>query len=101
VKGRDLARVRRDEALRALAPGDTAAARAARGRALVDAALRGEIEPQDLDARAAVAPAVRAEETACASCYRPHEAPPGTVCPACAGAMPQDLEALSGRPPDP
>ena len=91
MKGADLARVRRAAAQRALAPGDTAAARATRGRALVDAALRGEPLPEPPTDPAPSRAAVRVELTACARCYRPHEAPPGTVCASCADPPPPDL----------
>lgn len=142
MKGRDLARVRQDQAQRRVQPGDTAEARARRGRALVDAALRGEpvpepamrkvevvmgasaddgecptngcpigwcggadpcnrrydsdgdaIDPAAVDPRPRP-PVARAEVTACARCYRPHEAPPDSVCASCADPPPQDLSGL-------
>jgi len=91
VKGSDLARVRGDLERRRLAPGDTAAERNRRGRALVDAALRGDPPPGEA-AKHTEAP--RVETTACVRCYRPHEAPPGSVCASCADPPPLDLSSL-------
>lgn len=66
---------------------DEAAARARRGRALVDAALAGEAPP-DITDRDEPSPPAGYELVACAGCYRPVWALPGSRCPACKPATP-------------
>jgi hypothetical protein len=71
---------------------DRVAAAAARGRALCDAVLAGQIlpDPQPLPGLPVGAPvpvdltaSVRLEMTACARCFAPHEAPQSSVCGRC------------------
>ncbi|SBT64242.1 hypothetical protein GA0070622_1212 [Micromonospora sediminicola] len=56
--------------------------RAHRGRALVDAALAGQA-PAEVTAPAEESPPAGYEYVACAGCYRPIWALPGSRCPAC------------------
>lgn len=102
MKGRDLRRVTTDVEARRPASLEQAAERAHRGRALVEqarlAARAGQPPPPLPAGPAAPVPAPRVEATACARCYRPHEAPPNTLCPVCAADDPQPLDDLDALP---
>ncbi|MFG3709191.1 hypothetical protein ACGF7U_31295 [Micromonospora sp. NPDC047670] len=63
-----------------------AAARARRGRALVDAALAGEAPPAPAEHTQPSRPAGY-EYVSCVGCYRPVYGLPGSRCPACTPAL--------------
>ena len=101
MRGRDLARIDRDLAARRVATPAEAAARAHRGRALVQAALEGHPSPADSVVGAAAAlVAYRDEYVACGRCYAPTLGVPGALCQRCAPAA-QSLDEVVGVPPDP
>lgn len=96
-RSRELARIQADLAARAARTPQEAAERARRGRALVDAALRGEPVP---DATAAPSPPRRpVQVVSCARCYGPYEGRPGGLCPNWMPARPLDEVSTTSDPP--
>lgn len=99
MRGRDIRRVQADLAARRAASKDEAAARAHRGRALVQAAIEGRPLPEPPPAAAPrpPVPAAGDELVSCRRCYGPHTGLPGSLCPRCQPAT-QSLDDLNAAP---